>query len=620
MTEPDSGPKPPVDDTAPLPRDYAPRASDIVRYILLLHQGDHVETVPLRPGTPLVVGREPPADIILSHASVSRLHARIGVTDGRIAVDDLDSRNGTLLGGEPVQHAIVLPGQELSFGAVVGQIHVVGSDQTPGFERHGAFLTLLDSEVRRASFFGHGGAVLLLRSLPEHALRRSCARLRHLLRPVDKAAFYGPGELEILLPLATEEAALAAARALVHAASEYGQTTCGAATFTPADAQGEEVLRRAREAALAATPAAPVQHRAAPSTRVLSGGDDTSVPAEVAPVAKSDRMRSVLDLAQRLARSRIPILLLGETGTGKEVLAGFVHGASPRSAKPLIAVNCAAIPRSLLESTLFGHERGAFTGAVNAQRGVFEAAQGGTVFLDEVGELSLDAQAALLRVIESQRVTRVGSTAEISVDVRVLAATHRDLERMTVEGRFRQDLLYRLNVAVVEIPPLRRRRDDIAALAQRFLLMANRANDRRIARISDSAMAMLERYAWPGNARELRNAIERAAVIAPADVILPADLPERVRTAMVSAALPETSEVPTDSSDFPAPASPRIPPAGAEEKGTLRDTMNRLEREVLSRALSGTGWNVTEAARRLDVPLRTLQHKLRTHGLRRPGS
>jgi transcriptional regulator with GAF, ATPase, and Fis domain len=330
--------------------------------------------------------------------------------------------------------------------------------------------------------------------------------------------------------------------------------------------------------------------------------------AEAAPsqdleiVAKSPAMRALVDTAMRVARSSIPVLLQGETGAGKEVLSRLIHRSGPRKARPLVCVNCGAIPSQLVESTLFGHEKGAFTGALQQQKGVFEAADGGTVLLDEIGELPAPAQAALLRVLETKRVTRVGSTREIEVDVRVIAATHRDLEAMSEGGGFRVDLYYRLSAMVIPIPPLRKRREDIAHLAARFLAHATEAAGRAAMSLDPDALAMLERYAWPGNARELRNALDRAAVIAEGDVVTPLDLPERVRAGgAVTAAPPKadpTAEVPA-------------------HVGTLKERMERFERSTLVAALRECDGHQATAARLLDVPLRTMQYKIKTYGLKK---
>ena len=315
-------------------------------------------------------------------------------------------------------------------------------------------------------------------------------------------------------------------------------------------------------------------------------------------VVESRTMRGVVSTAIRLARSAIPVLLHGETGTGKDVLARLIHDAGPRRDQPIVSVNCGSIPPTLVESTLFGCERGAFTGA-GQQRGVFEAADGGTLFLDELGELPATAQAALLRVLETRRVTRLGSTKEIDVDVRIVAATHRDLEAMGAAGSFRTDLYFRLSAMVVDVPPLRARREEIAPLARRFLDLASRAHDRPMRGIDAEAMALLERYSWPGNIRELRNAIERAVVVAEGDQVTARDLPPRVRA---------------DCAGPGAASATSIPSAGS-----LKARLERFEAEAIVDALREAGWSQTETARRLDMPLRTLQHKIKAYGIKKLG-
>ncbi|HVE81884.1 MAG TPA: sigma-54 dependent transcriptional regulator, partial [Myxococcales bacterium] len=281
----------------------------------------------------------------------------------------------------------------------------------------------------------------------------------------------------------------------------------------------------------------------------------------------------------------------------------------PRSEQPFKAVNCAAMPAALLESLLFGHEKGSFTGADRSQRGLFEQASGGTVFLDEIGELAPPAQAALLRVLETKRVTRIGSDQEVGVDVRVVAATHRDLETMTTAGTFRMDLLYRLNTVTLRIPPLRARTMEIPALADLFLREAAQGTT-AIQGISSAAMDRLKAYHWPGNVRELRNVIERAVMIAQGPQIQPEDLPEHI-SEYEEASMP------------PPPPGPRgEPPAAgastyAELQEQIRDWTRERERELLLDALRRHGGNQTEAARELQMPLRTLVHKIKTLGLKK---
>ncbi|WP_226597869.1 sigma-54-dependent transcriptional regulator [Marinobacter nauticus] len=252
-----------------------------------------------------------------------------------------------------------------------------------------------------------------------------------------------------------------------------------------------------------------------------SGPD--SDPSEIM-FGQCEPMQKVFTLIRKVAPTETTVLIQGESGTGKELAARALHLLSPRASKPLISVNCAAIPESLIESELFGHEKGAFTGAVSARTGLIEAADGGSLFLDEIGELPAEAQARLLRVLQESEIRKVGSTQSRTVDVRMIAATHRNLKAMTRTGEFREDLYYRLNVMQIRIPPLRERRADILGLARRFLKRQASKLGRPELSLSPEAMQALERYRWPGNVRELENAIERASILTDGDVITPAVL------------------------------------------------------------------------------------------------
>ncbi len=246
-------------------------------------------------------------------------------------------------------------------------------------------------------------------------------------------------------------------------------------------------------------------------------------------VGRRPQMLQVYKTIARVADSRSTVLIAGESGTGKELVARAIHFNSPRSAKPFVAVDCGSLAETLLESELFGHVRGAFTGAVANKKGLFEEADNGTCFLDEVGEISLAMQAKLLRVIQEHEVKRVGGTEPTKIDVRIVAATNKHLEELVAEKKFREDLFYRLNVVSIHIPPLRDRKDDIPLLAEHFLRKYAAENERPVSRISPEALDLLTRYHWPGNIRELENIIERAIILSRHSIILPEDLPRRIR-------------------------------------------------------------------------------------------
>ncbi len=264
---------------------------------------------------------------------------------------------------------------------------------------------------------------------------------------------------------------------------------------------------------------------------------------ETGIIGRTDLLREVLERIHMLAPVMSTVLLTGESGTGKELVARAIHGLSPRRGKAFIAVNCAALPESLLESELFGHEKGAFTGATSLRRGMFELADGGTLLLDEIAEMPLPTQTRLLRILESRQFMRVGGDREISVSVRVIAATNRDLRRAVEVGDFRRDLYYRINVLHIELPPLRRRRDDIPVLLQRFVSEFSRAHDREFRGLAPEALEILLAYDWPGNVRELRNLVESMVVLAPGAVIRPEDIPAEIRSSRGTSLLPVTEVV-----------------------------------------------------------------------------
>lgn len=308
-------------------------------------------------------------------------------------------------------------------------------------------------------------------------------------------------------------------------------------------------------------------------------------------IYQSPKMAELINLAARIAPSQATVLLQGETGTGKELFARLIHQLSPRSERALIAVNCAAIPETLLESELFGHERGAFTGAVQRRLGRVEQAHGGTLFLDEISEIPLTIQVKLLRFLQEREFQRVGGERTLKADVRIISATHQDLEAMAKEGSFREDLLYRLNVVTLRIPPLRERREDLPLLIDNFIKRFAQENRKPIDAISREAKDLLVKYDYPGNVRELENIIERAVVISRGAILSREDLP-----------FPET-----------AVGAAR---AGTSKPETLQEAVEDLERQMIKAALEEAGFNQTQAAGLLGMSERMLRYKLKKYRLK----
>ena len=318
-------------------------------------------------------------------------------------------------------------------------------------------------------------------------------------------------------------------------------------------------------------------------------------------LGSSAPMRRVFEMAERVAATDATVLILGESGTGKDLLAQEIHDRSPRAGKAFVAVNCAALPENLIESELFGFERGAFTGAAQQRKGKFEIASGGTIFLDEIGDMNPVTQAKVLRVLENRKIERLGGSQSIDVDVRVISATHRDLSAEIAAGKFREDLYYRLRVVTLELPALREHKEDIPALVDAFLAQFGARHSRKV-KINRAALDLLSAYDWPGNVRELRNAVERSLVLCRGDEITVADLPEEIRE-----------------------GHRPLTPAGTESESAFlgesdfREAKRQFEIVYLKRKLEEHRWNVSKTAAVVGLHRQSLQEKLRELGIQRPG-
>jgi two-component system response regulator AtoC len=534
----------------------------------------------------VVIGRGPEVELKLTHASVSRRHASIRVDDGQLHIADLGSHNGTRVNGEPVGASHALSSGDV---ATVGDVVLVVKLSQPTPLARNAYGEVgwrrrLVEEIERAVTYRRPLAVIAFGN------QAPVAALAPALRLIDVVGQTDDKLPLLLLPEADREQAHAIAMQVLEAVprAQLGLAVC------PDDAcDADTMLMAARLAARRAKPGAIAQ----PLDDVthIALGDRRVLVADPAMVR-------VFALLERLAASHLPVLIMGETGVGKENAAYAVHHWSRRGG-PFIAVNCAAIgPESLVESELFGHDKGAFTGAASAKAGLFESAAGGTVFLDEVGELPLAIQAKLLRALELQKITRLGEQRERAIDVRLVAATNRTLEAEVSEGRFRQDLYFRLGGATVILPPLRDRKTEIPILAHEFLHQAAARANRGPMKITPAAMQMLLTHAWTGNVRELRNTMDYVAAAAPDDVVEPSDLPERLGGPLSIA--PATG--PHAAVDLAAPPDAFRP---------INDEIRDLEKRRMVEALAAAGGVKTRAAQLIDMPIRTFTLKLKQYKL-----
>jgi len=594
----------------------------------------------------LSIGRHPDNRLLVTDRAASRFHCVVEPAEGRFRVRDLESRQGTFVNGRPVREHLLDEGDLVTVGDLLLLFQIQDADPIHGEP------AIRDGEGFTARTTSRLPTQEALRTRPDfqallriagilQAARSTAELARGLLDQVLETL---PGDRAALLLADRGSADIAAtftvdrrrdagdpfpvSRTVIQAVLGEGVTLKAEDVLLAERLAGAESLRADRIKSLLAVPLTHLgrtlgllyvdiletRERTRPfddgHLQILTalGGIAAGVLSAVRQmewleeenrrlagslvsdlVGESPRMREVYRLIARAATSDSTVLLRGESGTGKEVAARALHRASPRAGKPFVAVNCATLSETLLESELFGHERGAFTGAVARKIGKAEAADGGTLFLDELGEIPLPLQSKLLRFLQERELDWVGGTQPIRVDVRVVAATNRDLEKAIRDGAFREDLYYRLNVIPVRLPPLRERREDISLLASHFAARISQRLGRPTAGFTPEARACLQRYDWPGNVRELANAVERALVLGEGDLIRPEDLPE---TVLESGGAPDAS------------------------LGQYHETIQEAKKRLIRGAVADSGGNITRAAARLGLQPTYLHRLIRNLDLR----
>ena len=588
---------PSVNAAMPTVQDVTTSRGDGLQLLIVGKDGQYFASHPLPALGQVAIGRADDRDVRIQDPSISRAHAILHI--GReLHVEDQGSRHGTRLRGRKLA-----PGDriEISIGdaIVMGTATVIVQRRGKNARSwrlwsHSFFEGRLEEECARAERYDRPFA--LIHALFDSSTPRTevLAALESATNPGDVIGEYGSRHYELLLV----EAERADAEQVIDQLRQRLGTARAGMACHPQDGRDPHTLSQlARSRA--------------------RGTDETSVAESSGFVTSGDtRMNELRTLVKRIAGSELNILLLGETGVGKEVFARTIHQDSKRSSGPFVAVNCGALPGELIESELFGHKKGSFTGAIQDKTGLLESARGGTVFLDEIGELPLPVQVALLRVLQEREVRRVGDTGYRPIDVRFVCATNRDLEVEIEQGSFRQDLYFRINGFSVIIPPLRERVAEIEPLSRHFVQLACQSQNRLPEpELSPAALNMLTGYHWPGNIRELRNIIERAVVLCAGDAIEPGHLPG---DKMQVVALEQTS-----SNKALTPGSSAAPPVPASSTAT-NPALNALssdrqaEIERIKQALDQAAGNQTKAAKLLGVSRRTLINRLDQYGLPRP--
>jgi len=583
------------------------QVNEDARMSLLVIGDGFVATHPLPASGAVLVGRSLEADIRIDVACISRRHALIHVGSS-VRVEDLGSVNGTCLRDVRLERgraATVESGDIIELGSTM---LVLQSGHTAARPRriwdHPYFEARLEEECARAETMGGSFALVRIRTFDKHATAEALHKLLlGALRPCDVLAAYGPDDYEVVVTGASpDESHSVVTRLCAPLSPDCEQVGTGVAYY-PRDGRTPEALM----------------------AKACADLEGVEVPEETSAnvVIESPLMRRLHKVVSRVAAGTINTLILGETGVGKEIIAERIHALSSRVEKPLLRLNCAALTESLLESELFGHERGAFTGATSAKPGLLETADEGTVFLDEIGDMPASIQAKLLRTLEDRTVRRVGGLEARPVDIRIVAATHRDLEAEVALGNFRQDLFFRIAGVTLVVPPLRERVEEIGPLAEGFLTDAcRRQRIWKAATLTDDALEQLRRYDWPGNIRELRNVIERAFLLSTNGVITTEHLPMGGlgRTYRVDQTPPPKVSLPLTprrEENHPPVTSDRDTTA-IEDTVDLKREMNEFERDLIRDALSRAGGNQKEAAKLLGMSRRTLITRIEKYGLPRP--
>jgi two-component system, NtrC family, response regulator AtoC len=590
-----------IDEELGPTRDATPSTQETSERLSLLVISDRaITTLALPMAGEVRIGRAPECEVVIDDQSISRQHAVLQL-GAALGIRDLGSSNGTRVHDRrlPAEESVeIKPGDVLQLGNATlivqrrpppAKVHRVWN--------HVYFEARLEEECERAVRDGSTFVVARFHCAPPVTGEELQDVLSSVGRTSDVVGEYSSQELEFLLIGAGLDDADAIVARIAGALRKLARVHAGLACF-PRDGRSAHEL----------------VHRASPFPR----NAELRVEAAVSAAIVADRrMQDLYRLVERIASGNITVLVLGETGVGKEVLAARIHARSPRAAKPYLKLNCAALSATLLESELFGHERGAFTGAVQSKPGLLETADGGTVFLDEIGELPMSIQVKLLRVLEERVVTRVGGLKPRHIDVRFIAATNRDLESEIARGMFRQDLFFRINGATLVIPPLRERSSEIPDLARAFLdQSARQLGIEPPPSLAADTLAELVRYSWPGNIRELRNVVERAVLLSGGDAIRPSHLPLEKMHATLPVRAPPA----------PLAAAPQVPiplPVGKPVDATQRisvprDADEHEEKERILHALAATSGNQLLAARMLGIARRTLINRLERYGISGP--